>query len=132
MRTNQEVCPYKNNMEINEHQKQMIETLPLGIATVNADGSPNLIVVTDRVVISPTEILIRDNYMKQTIANVKRDGRICLGVWNNNEGYKFIGKAKYHDSGKWLDYVQNKMERNNNEPAKGAIFVKVEKIIKLG
>jgi predicted pyridoxine 5'-phosphate oxidase superfamily flavin-nucleotide-binding protein len=119
-------------MEINEQQKQMIETLPLAISTVNIDGSPNLIVVTDRIVVSKTEILIRDNYMKQTIFNIQKDNRICLGVWNSTEGYKFIGKAEYFDKGEWFDYVQNKMERNNNEPAKGAILVTVEKIIKLG
>jgi predicted pyridoxine 5'-phosphate oxidase superfamily flavin-nucleotide-binding protein len=118
-------------MEISEQQKRMIETLPLGISTINEDGSPNLIVVLEARVISSNEILITDNYMKQTVSNIVKDNRIVLGVWTNKEGFKFIGRAEYHQSGKWLDYVKS-MPENTNEPAKGAILVAIEKIIKLG
>jgi predicted pyridoxine 5'-phosphate oxidase superfamily flavin-nucleotide-binding protein len=118
-------------MEINTHQKQMVETLPLGVATVNEDGSPNLIVVLEARVISGNKILITDNYMKQTVTNLQKNSRVTLGVWTNKEGYKFIGEAEYHTLGKWLDYIKN-MPENKGEPAKGAILVTVEKIIKLG
>lgn len=104
-------------MEISPRQKEMIESLPLGIATVNGDGSANLIVVLCAKVVSENEILITDNYMKQTIENLLRDDRVSLGVWTKDEGWKFIGRSKYFTEGKWREFIQN-MEENKGMPAK--------------
>lgn len=46
-------------------------------------------------------------------------------VW---KGYQFLGKAEYYTKGKWLNYVKN-LKANKEFPAKGAIVIKVEKII---
>jgi len=52
-------------------------------------------------------------------------------VWNDEEeGYKIIGRAQYFKSGKWKKAVEE-IKENKGLPAKGAILVKVKKIIKL-
>jgi len=51
-------------------------------------------------------------------------------VWDSNLcGHKIIGQAEYYTSGPWKDYVE-RMEENKGLPAKGAILIKVSKIIK--
>ena len=120
-------------MNITDRQKELLQEEAVAVASVNDDGSPNLIAVGYAKVVSPATIVITDNFMKHTPENIGRDPRICLAVWTKDweEGYKFVGKADYYTSGKWVDFVK-KMEENKNFPAKGAIVVSVESIYKLG
>jgi len=120
-------------MKITERQKGLLETQAIALATINEDGSPNLIAIVWAKVVSPTTIVITDNFMKHTPENIKRDPRICLAVWTKDweEGYKFAGKAEYQNSGKWAEFVKG-MKENKGYPAKAAIVVSVENIYKLG
>lgn len=119
-------------MDINQRQKELLETEAVAVATINSDGSPNLIAVAYAKVVSPKMIIITDNFMKQTPGNIKRDPRICLAVWTKdwNEGYKFVGKAEYQSLGEWADYVKA-MKENEGLSAKGAIIVNVDQVYKL-
>jgi len=115
---------------ITETQNQLFEKGPVAMATVNEDGSPNVIAVAVKV-FNETTIVITDNFMRLTKDTIPRDGRVCLGVWTEEEGYKFIGKAQYYAEGTWVDFVKS-LEENNGYAAKGAIVVTIEKIIPLG
>ncbi len=109
--------------------KKLIEENPVAIATVMANGKPNAIGVAYVKVVSDSEIVITDNYMNQTSKDIQNDKNVCLLVWDKDmKGYKMIGQADYFSSGKWTEYVKNLLE-NKGLPAKGAILVKVEKII---
>ena len=120
-------------MKISKRQKELLETEAVAVATINPDGSPNVIVIGYAKVVSPTEIVVTDNFMKLTRENIERDPRVCLAVWTKDweEGYKFVGEAEYHTKGKWAKFVKE-LEENKGYPAKGAIVVKVEKIYELG
>lgn len=120
-------------MTITDRQKQLLETEAVAVATINEDGSPNLIAIGYARVVAPDTIVITDNFMKHTPENIKRDPRICLAVWTKDweEGYKFVGKAEYQASGKWADYVKA-MKENKGYLAKAAVVVAVEGIYKLG
>lgn len=121
------------NIKITKRQKEIIETEAVAFASINPDGSPNLIAVGDLRVVSPNQVVITDNFMKQTFENIKKDFRVCLATWTKNweEGYKFIGKAEYYDDGKWVEFVKN-LEANKGYPAKGAILITIDNIFKLG
>jgi len=120
-------------MEITSRQTKLLGTEAVAFASINEDGSPNLIAVGYAKVVSPSEIIITDNFMKHTPENIKRDPRVCLAVWTKDweEGYKFVGKAEYYSSGKWFEFIKQ-MKENKGCPAKGAILIKVEFILKLG
>ncbi len=121
------------NIEITQRQKELLETEAVAVATINTDGSPNVIAISYAKVAEQDAVIITDNFMKQTVENIKKDPRICLAVWTKdwNEGYKFIGKAQYYTTGVWMNYVK-KMKENKNLPAKGAIVINVNGIYKLG
>ncbi|MFH1833194.1 MAG: pyridoxamine 5'-phosphate oxidase family protein [Candidatus Levyibacteriota bacterium] len=123
-------------VEITKRQKELLETEAIAVATINQDGSPNLITVVFAKVVTPSIIIITDNFMRNTPENIKRDSRICVAVWAKDwkkkaEGYKFIGKAEHQTEGKWAQYVKE-MKENQGYPAKAAIIVEVENIFKLG
>ena len=111
--------------------KNIIENNPVSFSTVMPDGKPNAIGVACVKVVSEAELVVTDNYMNQTPKDILTNKNVCLLVWNSElKGYKIIGQAEYFTNGKWLDYVK-KMSENSGLPAKGAILVKIEKIIKL-
>ncbi|KKQ50927.1 MAG: Pyridoxamine 5'-phosphate oxidase-related FMN-binding protein [Parcubacteria group bacterium GW2011_GWD2_38_11] len=111
--------------------KKIIEKNPLTIATVDRSGKPNVSVVAFVKVVSENEVLITDNYMAQTKQNILQNKNVCLAVWDKKwNGVKIIGKTKYFSSGKWKEYVE-KMKENKGLSAKGAIIVKISKLIDL-
>ncbi len=119
-------------VEITPEVEKVIEENPIAFATVNDAGKPNVIGVAYVKVVSKNQVLITDNYMKQTKENLEKNNNICLAVWDKHwNGYKFVATAEYFTKGKWKGFVEE-MPENKGLPAKGAILVTVSKIIKLG
>ena len=111
--------------------KTILEKIPLYIATADSEGKPHVIAVACVKVIDDKKLLITDNYMKTTRKNIISNGKIEVLVYDRKwKGYRINGKARYYDSGKWLEFVK-KMKENKGHPAKGAIIVDVGKIEKL-
>ena len=120
----------KYQMTLNEI-KEILENNPVALSTVTEENKPNVIAVAF-VKIVQNQILITDNYMNETLQNIKANNNVCLVVWNKDwQGYKIVGAASYYNNGEWLDYVK-KMSENKGLPAKGAILTDIEKIVKLG
>lgn len=119
-------------VEINSKTKKLIEENPLAFATVNDAGNPNVIGVAYVKVVSKNQILITDNYMKQTKENLEKNSNVCLAVWDKEwNGVKLVGNAEYFTSGKWKEFAE-KMPENKGLPSKGVILVIVSELIKLG
>lgn len=118
-------------IRITNNAKKIIENNPLAFATISNQKKPNVIGVAFVKVVSQNQVLITDNYMKQTRNNLLKNKNVCLAVWNKKwQGYKLIGQAKYYYTGKWKEFVK-KMKENKGLPAKGAILITVKKLIKL-
>jgi len=116
-------------MNINPENKKIIENNPVAFATISGN-KPYVIGVACCKVLNRNTILITDNYMKSTIKNILKNNNVALVAWNKKwEGIQILGKTKYYREGKWLDHVK-KMKENKGLPAKGAILVKISKIIK--
>ncbi len=116
-------------MKITPKIKKIVEENPMALATVK-DGKPYVVAVACCKVMSNNEILVTDSFMKITVENILKNNNIALIVWDKRwEGYQFLGRCKYFKKGKWVQYVK-KLKENRGLPAKGAILVKVSKIIK--
>jgi len=115
---------------IDEKAKQIIENNPVAVGTVR-DDLPNVIAVAYVKVVGLDKIVITDNYMQHTKKNLEENPNVCLAVWDKDwRGYKIIGKAEYHASDKWFDFIKT-MPENKDCPAKGAILIKVSNISEL-
>jgi len=123
-------------MEINEGIKNMIENNALGFASVDEFGNPHNIAVGFVKVVSKNELIITNNYLEETIMNIKKNNNVSLVVWARNWednciGYELKGIAQYFTYGKWVDFIKE-IPINEGEPCKGAILIKINKIKVLG
>ena len=112
--------------------KKIIENNPIAFSTIDSTNKPNVIAVAYVKVVSNNQILITDNFMKQTKENLLLNNNVCLAVWDKDwNGYKISGIAEYFINGQWKKYIEN-MPENKGLPAKGAIMVNISKLEKLG
>jgi len=124
---------FAKKVEINDGMRKMInESLIMALATVNKKGEPHNIAVGYVKVISKNQLLISDNWIVESLENIKSNPNVSLAVWNKNWeevciGYEFKGKAEYFTSGKWIDEIK-KLPINKGEPCKGAILLTINKI----
>ena len=119
-------------IKINSTAKKIIENNPIAFSTVDNTNKPNVIAVAYVKVVSDNQILITDNFMRQTKENLITNNNVCLAVWNKDwNGYKISGTAEYFTQGKWKQFVEN-MTENKGLLAKGAILINVSKLEKLG
>lgn len=112
-----------------KHFKNLIENHPVGLATVTEENKPNVIGVAYVKIVSDDEVLVTDNYMNQTLKDISVNPNVCLIVWDKDlNGCKLVGTVEHYMEGKWKKFVEG-MEENNGLPAKGALLIKVTKII---
>jgi len=117
-------------VKISKKLKNLIEKNPISLATVMPNGKPNAIGVAFVKVVDENKLLITDNYMNQTIKDIKNNPRVVIVVWDKDmNGFKMTGKAQYLNKGKWVDEVKA-MPENKDEPAKGAILFTPNLIMK--
>jgi len=122
----------RDDKMITEAIKKIIEENPIALATVDENNKPNVIGVAYVKVVNNNQVIITDNYMKQTKENLNRNNNVCLAVWDKNwNGYKLIGTAEYFTSGKWKEFIE-KIPENKGLSVKGAILVAISQLIKLG
>jgi predicted pyridoxine 5'-phosphate oxidase superfamily flavin-nucleotide-binding protein len=101
----------------------------IAVSTVKADAPHTIFILYPKVALG--KIIITDNYMKTTVENIKNNQKICLAFFEGEKGFRINGKAKYYDSGKWLEFVK-KLPENKGMPAKGAVVIEIEEIKELG
>jgi len=101
----------------------------VAFATADLKAKPRIIFVEVNQA-KDNQIVITDSEMKITKKNLLENNKVALLAFEKDYSYclKILGKAKYYKNGKWLNYVK-KLKENKGLPAKGAIVVKVEKII---
>jgi predicted pyridoxine 5'-phosphate oxidase superfamily flavin-nucleotide-binding protein len=111
--------------------KKIIENNPVALATC-VKNKPHVIAVAFVKVVGKNQIVITDNFMKICKKNILKNSRVALAVWDKKwNGHRIKGIAKYYDKGKWSDFVKS-LKENKGLPAKGAILIKVNEIVKLG
>ena len=99
------------------------------LCTVMDDNRPNAIVVEIHKVLDENKILLTDNYMNQTLEDIKQNPNIMLLIWDDKGSKKFIGDAEYFTEGGYLDIVKA-LPYNKGFPCKGVVVLTVDKVIK--
>lgn len=116
---------------ITPEDKILIENNPVSFATVMHGDKPNLIAVAYVKVCNGDTIVVTDNFMNQTLVDIRNNANVCLVCWSKDfDGIKIIGEAEYYSDGEWLEYVKS-LKENEGCPTKGAIVIKAEKIFRL-
>ena len=123
-------------VKITDEMQEMIAKVKTpAIATATRDGKPNVVPITFTKVISENEILLMDNYMNKTRANIEDNHMVAISAWNLEDGmgYQFKGKARIETTGKLFEegiqWVKSKRPQTN---PKAAIIVKIDEIYLIG
>ena len=121
-------------MNLNKY-KELIESNPLHIATVNKDNKPNLSVASDVRVLDDNTLIISCNEMVNTQENIKTNSNVVITSFDDKwVGVRLSGTAKYYTEGKHYDFCKNTFFGNNEvspfgaTKPKGAIVVDITKI----
>jgi predicted pyridoxine 5'-phosphate oxidase superfamily flavin-nucleotide-binding protein len=91
--------------KLNQEMKEMIATQQCFIATVNADGTPNVAPKRSTRVLSDDSLIFTEGTGGATYANIKRGSKLSVAVVNRDiiDGYRFIGDAVLQDNGELFD-----------------------------
>lgn len=92
-------------IKLTQEMKDMIATQQCFIATVNADGTPNVAPKRTTRVLSDNSLIFTEGTGGATYANIKRGSKVTVAVVNRDivDGYRFIGEASLQDSGELYD-----------------------------
>jgi uncharacterized protein len=123
-------------VKITAEMREMISKVRvMAFATATREGNPNVVPVGFNKVISDDEILLMDNYMNKTRANLEVNPSASLSVWDLDKhmGYQFKGNARIETSGKLFQQgVQLVKERRPQATPRAAIIIRVDEIYLVG
>ncbi|MDD3363879.1 MAG: pyridoxamine 5'-phosphate oxidase family protein [Syntrophomonas sp.] len=112
--------------KINEDMKTLLGSTIWVLGTVDANGIPNAVPIHYAKVLNDSQLMLVDNFMKKTTANIKSNPQVTVSVWNSTSGYQFKGVAKIETAGVNYDSAVE-MVKGKMTP-KGAVIVEVDSI----
>ena len=118
-----------------EMREMIAKVKVMALATATKEGNPNVVPVSFTRVISDDEILLMDNYMNKTRANLDTNPLVALSVWDLDKhmGYQFKGKVRIETSGELFKQgLQWVKERRPKATPRAAIVVSVAEIYLVG
>ncbi len=91
--------------KLTQEMKEMVATQQCFIATVNADGTPNVAPKRSTRVLSDESLIYTEGTGGATYSNIKRGSKVAVAVVNREivDGYRFIGEAALMESGDLYD-----------------------------
>lgn len=102
------------------------------IATVREDGVPNIGPKRTCRVYDDETLIFNENTAGEIMKNIKRGSKVAVAVIDRPklDGYRFIGTAEVHESGKYFDECVKWAEGKLGAP-KAAVVIKIEEIYTL-
>jgi uncharacterized protein len=87
------------------------------LATATKDGDPNVVPVGSVFLIDPETIWIGNQFMKQTVINLKENSKACLYAWGpETKGcLKVKGKVILHTSGSEFEKMKDMVKARKAE-----------------
>ena len=86
--------------DMTTRMKELFEKLPsVLLSTATPDGVPNCVPVGAKKILDDHTILISDQYMNKTLANIKANPRVAITFWEGHEGYQLKGTVAVETSG---------------------------------
>lgn len=123
--------------KMTERMRKLFETIPaVVLATASGDGIPNAVPVGAKKVIDDETILISDQFLNKTLANLKANPKVAVSFWEGHEGYQFKGTVtietsgeRYEETARWIEELGNKI--GFPLKSKGAVILKIDEIYAL-
>ena len=98
-----------------------------------ADGVPNVVPVSMKQVIDDETVMVSDQYMKKTLANLRENPRAALSVWDEETGFQVKGSVTYESEGPRYEAVAAQVQQilssmGYDYTSKGVAYIHVEEV----
>ena len=120
--------------KMTERMKELFDKVrPVVLSTASIDGIPNAVPVGAKKIIDDETILISDQFLNKTLANMKANPHVAVTYWEGREGYQLKGTVTIETTGKRFEETAQWIEEMSNKAgfplkSKGAIILKIEEI----
>lgn len=120
--------------QMTERMMELLTKVPAVIlATATADGTPNAVPVGTKKIIDAETILISDQFLNKTLANLKANPKVAVTYWEGHEGYQLKGTITIETTGKRFEETAAWIEELGNKAgfplkSKGAVILKIDEI----
>lgn len=94
---------------------------------------PNVVPVSMKQVVDDETVMVSDQYMRKTLANLKENPRAALSVWDNEGGFQVKGSVTYENEGPRYEAVAAQVKAilsgmGYDFTSKGVCFLHVEDV----
>lgn len=110
---------------------EKVETVSLGTST--PDGTPNTVPIGAKKIIDNETVLISDQFLNKTLANIKSNPKASVAYWEGTEGYQLKGTVtietsgeRYEETARWIEELGNRV--GFPLKSKGVLILKIEEI----
>lgn len=75
------------------------------VATCTPDGEPNVSCSSMKQAYDEETVMISDQYMLKTLANLQANPRMAVSVWDETHGYQVKGTVTYENEGERYEAI---------------------------
>ena len=98
-----------------------------------SDGKPNVVPVSMKQVIDDHTVMVSDQYMKKTLANINANPFVALSVWDEQGGFQIKGHVTYENEGPRYEAVAAQVaailsSMGYDYTSKGVCYIDVEEV----
>lgn len=98
-----------------------------------SDDVPNVVPVSMKQAMDPETVMISDQYMNKTLANLKANPKAALSVWDEEGGFQVKGTITYENEGPRYEQVAAQVKdilssMGYDFTSKGVCFLYVEEV----
>ena len=99
------------------------------LATSARNGIPNVCNAGAKYLLDDETVIIVDNYMGKTLANILENPAVAILIRRGKESYQIKGRCSYLESGPVYEAARKWMKsRGEKYPAKGALRITIEEV----
>jgi predicted pyridoxine 5'-phosphate oxidase superfamily flavin-nucleotide-binding protein len=120
--------------KMTERMQELFNKVPaVVLTTATLDGTPNAVPVGAKKIIDDETILISDQFLNKTLANLKSNPKVAVTFWEGHEGYQLKGSITIETSGERFEETAKWIEEMGNKAgfplkSKGIVLLKTEEI----
>ncbi len=113
--------------KLNDEMKALLNSAMWVLATADNSSVPNAVPIHFKSILDDKRLMLVDNFMNKTIANIQANPQVSVSVWNSSSGYQFKGTASIEKSGANYDLGVEMVKDRPFNP-KGVVVVEVDSI----
>lgn len=113
--------------------QDMINNAYAAALSTCADGVPNVVPVSMKQVIDDETVMVSDQYMLKTLANLRANPRAALSAWDDEGGFQVKGTVIYENEGPRYEAVAAQVKEilsgmGYDFTSKGVCYIHVDEV----